>query len=127
MKVYILNSLVVPINFEKHESIVIAQRKISVEEARAFINAMSQNNVKIISAVGHEATAKLLTQLLNYPVEFNRIAIFAEPNDFIINFYLKVRLPEGKILTQEELDQLVKEKGFWLILTEIRSPTAINR
>ncbi len=120
--IYITDSLVVPINYNEYPHVVIVQRKISVEGARRFIKIAQNNGLRIMSAVGNKAAAELLSRLLDYPVMFVTLPVFAKPGDFVINFHLRVRLPAEKTLTQEELDQLVKDEDhLWLILTEIKS------
>jgi hypothetical protein len=65
--------------------------------------------------VGHEATASLLSKLLGVTIPFNRATIFLQPGDRCLHFFLKSRIPEGKILTEDELKSL----DFWLVLSEV--------
>jgi Domain of unknown function (DUF1874). len=58
---------------------------------------------EFINAVGHQSTAELLSQLLDMPIEMNRIEIKLERGDELIVFQLMVRPPEGKVYTKEEL------------------------
>jgi len=109
-KVYLLNTLIVPIDFDKHPLVHVVMEKISVEEAKQILT-----NNPFVSAIGHEATAKLLSQLLGIVIPANRISIFFEPDDIGIHFFLKTRLPEGKILTEEELKNL----DYWLVKSEV--------
>jgi hypothetical protein len=73
-------------------------REASLEEVKELIS-----NSTFISAVGHQATADVLSKLLNVQIPFNRIQINLNPNDILIVFQLLTRLEEGKILTEEEL------------------------
>jgi len=109
-KVYLLNTLIVPVDFSKYPKATVNLEKITIEEAKQIL----QNN-EFISTIGHEATAKLLSQILNIPISVNRIAVFLEPGDVGIHFFLKSRLPEGKILTESELKQL----DFWLVKSQV--------
>jgi hypothetical protein len=109
-KIYILNTLIFPINFDKYGSIKVKFTKISIEEAKQILA-----NGNFVSAVGHEGTAKLLSQILNISIPTNRISIYFEPGDTGIHFFLKTRLPEGKVLTEAELKQL----DFWLVKSEV--------
>jgi len=59
-----------------------------------------------ISAVGHPDTAKLLSELLGMNVPANRVAIKLNHGDNVIVFQLLTRLPEGKVLSKEELERL---------------------
>jgi len=67
-----------------------------------------------VSAVGHEATAQVITTKLNIPVQVNRINIKLVPGDVLIVFQLLSRLPEGKILSQDELRQMAAK---WYVVT----------
>ena len=58
------------------------------------------------SAVGHPSTAQLLTKLLGVNVPVNRVQVKLDDNTILVVFQLMQRLPEGKILTEEELKQL---------------------
>ena len=62
---------------------------------------LAQGN--FISAIGHEGTATLVTQLTGVQIPVNRVAIRMQPGDLALVFRVLTRLPEGKVLTQEEL------------------------
>ena len=61
------------------------------------------------SAIGHEATAKLLSQLLGIEVPAKRAFITLEPSTTLIVFQLLERLPEGKVLSESELKELIQK------------------
>lgn len=82
-------------------------RKVSVEEAKEFVNV----NGDIISAVGHQGTAEILSEILEKKVECNRIQVSMEPGDQALVFRLLTRLPEGIVLSKEELESLKFELG----------------
>jgi hypothetical protein len=109
-KIYVMNTLIIPIDFNKYPKAIIEFKKISVEETKQIL----QNN-SFISAIGHEGTAKLLSQILNINIPVNRISIYFEKGDIGIHFFLKSRLPEGKVLSYEELKQL----DFWLVKSQV--------
>jgi hypothetical protein len=109
MVVYLLNALIIPIDFEKHPKIKAIIRKADIEEARQLLSR------GFTSAIGHQATAVMLTQLLGIEVPFNRITVKAEPGDILVHFVLRERIPEGKILTLEELQRL----PFDFAITEV--------
>jgi hypothetical protein len=110
MTIYVLNTLVTPINFDKCTSATVRLQKITVEEAKELL---SKN--QFVSAIGHEATAKVLSQLLSIPIPTNRISVYMEKGDVGLHFFLKTRLPEGKVLSEEELKLL----QFWLVKSEV--------
>lgn len=80
-------------------------RKVSVEEAKKELVG------GFISAVGHEGTAKVLSELLGISIPYNRIEIKMKPGDRAVVFRLLKRLPEGTVLSKEELLQLPFELG----------------
>lgn len=114
MTIYVMNALIIPIDFERYPKALVKIRKASVEEVRRLLS-----NENFVSAVGHEATAALLTQLLGVKIPYNRITVKLGPGDICAHFVLKTRIPEGKVLTLEEL----KELAFDLAISEIEEVT----
>ncbi len=55
------------------------------------------------SAIGHEASAAFLSTVMGVEIPLNRIAVAMEPGDQALVLRLRERLPEGKILSAEEL------------------------
>lgn len=80
---------------------------ISLEKAKEFIN-----NNKFVSAIGHQSTANLLTKLLNSKIEYNRVSIDLKKGDTCLVFRLKDRLVEGKIYTEEQINDIGFEFGL---------------
>jgi Domain of unknown function (DUF1874). len=66
------------------------------------------------SAVGHEATAQVITTQLSIPVSTNRISIQLKTGDTLVVFQLLTRLPEGKILGVDEMRQVPSK---WYVVT----------
>ncbi|MCB1866617.1 MAG: DUF1874 domain-containing protein [Chromatiales bacterium] len=66
-----------------------------------------------ISAIGHETTATLLTELLGVPVTTNRVRVELRPGDAALVLRLKERLAEGASLSAEEIANVDHELG-WL-------------
>jgi hypothetical protein len=64
------------------------------------------------SAIGHESTAEILTQLLGVHVVVNRQNYAQKVGDEGLVFKLKVRAPEGVILSREEIEALGYEFGL---------------
>jgi len=73
---------------------------ISVNEARELIQSAPQ----IISAVGHQATAELLTDLLEKDIAFNRINFYQQAGQKALIFKLNSRPPEGIVLSRDEIE-----------------------
>ena len=70
---------------------------------------VSSDNVKDIlkdgftSAIGHEATAQIISTQLSIQMPVNRISIKLTSGDVLVVFQLLSRLPEGKILGVDEM------------------------
>jgi hypothetical protein len=74
---------------------------IDLDQARDLV----QNN-DFISAIGHDSTAQILTELLGVNIPVNRINFEQKENQTAVVFKLNGRPPEGKILTKEEIEQI---------------------
>lgn len=75
---------------------------ISQEEAEKLcLNADS-----IVSAIGHESTAQIMSKLLPVEVCVNRIKYQQQPGEVALVFQLNGRPPEGKILSQKEIEEM---------------------
>jgi len=78
--------------------------KISLELAREWVR-----QGEFVSAVGHESTAKLLSELLGVEIKPNRIFVDMKLCDEALAVQFLERLPEGKVLSKEELEELYKQ------------------
>ena len=78
--------------------------------------ACAQRIVKdhpFLSAVGHQSTAEIMTELLQQEVAMNRITVEPEVGDRFLCFKLDNRPPEGAILDRDTLEAI----GFsWVIM-----------
>jgi methylase of polypeptide subunit release factors len=84
---------------QQTESLVLVKR-ITLEEAKKMLQAGFE------SAVGHESTANVLSQLLGIQIKAERRQITLTSDTILLVFQLLSRLPEGKILSMEELMQV---------------------
>jgi hypothetical protein len=110
---YILNSQIIPVDWELADSYTVKIKKIDVNEARQLV---IQN--QFTSAIGHESTAQLLSLLLGTEIPINRIQIKMRPGDMGIHFVLKKRLQEGQVIKNiEEIEEI----GFDLVMSEVMS------
>jgi Domain of unknown function (DUF1874) len=64
------------------------------------------------SAVGHQATAERISELLGLPVGMNRQAVRMAPGEEALVFRLFSRLPEGVLLSLEALRATPHEFGL---------------
>lgn len=80
---------------------------ISLEGAQQIVH-----ECKFQSAIGHQATADILTSLLGVNVPMNRIQYSQQPEETALIFKLKGRAEEGKILTIPEIEAMGYEFGL---------------
>ena len=76
-------------------------RDITLQEAQQLVK---DNN--ILSAIGHQSTADILTTLLETTIHMNRIMFEQEQGQKALVFKLNGRPEEGKILTQQEIEEI---------------------
>ncbi|HOQ16042.1 MAG TPA: YddF family protein [Defluviitaleaceae bacterium] len=72
---------------------------ISVDDAKKLIE---ENG--FISAIGHKATAEIMSDLLGINIPMNRIDFKQEIGQKAVVFKLKKRPPEGSVLTKEQIE-----------------------
>ena len=113
-KVYLLNTLIVPINFDKYEEAEIEVKRITKEEfCKTIKDALREG--KLVNAIGHEGTAKLIAEMCEIPLKAERKTVFFKEGDIGLHIFLKQRLPEGVVLTKEELEKL----PMWLVKSKV--------
>lgn len=83
-------------------------RPLDVKEAQKVIkNYQKFEGSSIVSAVGHETTALFLTSLLGVDIPCRRVKVsMPEDGNIAIVLRLQDRLPEGKVLTSEEMKNI---------------------
>lgn len=81
------------------DEVQLTVKEVSLEEVKEIAS-------QAVSAIGHQSTADILTALLETPIQMNRLSIKLKEDDVLFVFQLLTRLPEGKILTAEELETL---------------------
>lgn len=64
------------------------------------------------SAIGHQATADILTELLGFPVAVNRTNAKQTVDELVVVFKLRGRPKEGKILNREEVEAIGYDFGL---------------
>lgn len=74
---------------------------ITINEAKNLVH-----NNEILSAVGHKSTADILTTLLGKEIPTNRIEYAQKVNEKALVFKLNRRPEEGKILTEDEIQEI---------------------
>ncbi len=92
--------------------------KIPLELAREIVKYAHEKGIEILSIIGHESTAKLLTQLLGVDVPVNRTQYTLRQGDLLLVFTVPVRLPEGRVLSEDELKEYADKLNIFAV-TEI--------
>ena len=82
-------------------------QQISLVAARELVK-----NAEIVSAIGHAATAEILSDLLEIKVEANRVNFVQTIENIALIFKLKARITEGKILNRAEIEEIGYEFGI---------------
>ncbi|OIQ67954.1 hypothetical protein GALL_504620 [mine drainage metagenome] len=83
---------------------------LSQEEANRRLT-----DVPATSAIGHAGSAEFLPKVLGRPAEAQRLAVKMQPDDEALVFHLLDRLPEGVVLTEDQLSTVDYELA-WLRL-----------
>lgn len=81
--------------------------EITVSEVKKLIKMNG-----FVSAIGHSATAEVLSDLLEIEVIENRIEFVQSIDDIAIIFKLKSRIPEGRVLSRTEIEEFGYEFGI---------------
>ncbi len=100
---------------------IIKASPISLGEVKALLKE------GFVSAVGHESTAKVLSSILGTYVPFNRAQISIKEGDVIISFQFLIRLPEGKVLGEDEVLALYQEGKIKFFRVEVILPTGEDK
>jgi hypothetical protein len=84
-------------------------KDIEIAAARSYI----EDN-DFISAIGHEATAEIMSELLGKKIPMNRIQFHQQIGQIAIVFKLNTRPPEGIILNKKQMEKI----GYCLKIME---------
>jgi len=98
---YLMSTTIVPAGAEGLWRV----KAVSLEEAR-LIHESGVWHGDCISAIGHESTAEVMSELLASPIEANRLNVTPSVGDQFLCFKLKQRPPEGAILDRAQLEEL---------------------
>ena len=88
-------------------------KRLSLEQAKNLVKGFARDETKSIeSAIGHLATAEILTELLEFEVKNNRIEFIQTAEEAALIFRLKRRAPEGTVLNRAEIEEIGYEFGL---------------
>ena len=100
-QLYLLNSSVIT-DFGRY-----VYESIKIDTAAKMVKSM-----EFISAIGHQASADVMTQQLGTFIPSNRTSINMQVGDQAIVFKLKERLDEGRTYTSAEMQIMQTEWGL---------------
>lgn len=86
MKIVLLNTTIVTTDGD------YSIKTISLEKAKELVK-----NANLLSAIGHQSTADIVSELLEIPIKMNRIMYTQEVGDIALCFKLKGRPEEVQI------------------------------
>jgi hypothetical protein len=90
-------------------------QRISLEGAKSKLKL----GFEVQSAIGHQSTADVLSKLLDMEIPVNRTEIKLKRGDILIVFQLATRLPEGQVLSKEEVMELYKQGKAYFVMVEV--------
>jgi len=91
---YISNSF--SLNMLNRNGIPKVPVAVSTQQVKEIIKIKTSEKSPLISAIGHEDIAKIVSNILNINIPYNRISIKLEDEDnLIVAQYTGPRLPEG--------------------------------
>ena len=93
---------------------------ISLEQAKEIAKINTDN---FDSAVGHDSTAQIMSELLEVEIPVNRQLFLQQQGQTCLVFKLKGRPPEGVILTKEEIESIGYE---FKLMTEISNSVSFG-
>jgi len=91
------------------ESRILVFKRITTKEVISEICMEKE----LVSIVGHEGTANLISQVLGREIQVNRVQYKLKAGDILYVCVVKQRLEEGRVLKEEELKKV--EIDWWKI------------
>jgi hypothetical protein len=85
---------------------------LHLSEVRSLVREYNEGEGAVESAVGHGATAAILSRLLELPVTVNRVEYKQAAGDVAIVFKLRARPPEGVVFAPDELEAIGFDFGL---------------
>lgn len=97
---------------------------ITIQDVKELLAQADSNGTEVLSAIGHNGTAELLTLLLERDVSVNRIHSKQHLDDIGVVFKLNGRPKEGRILTIDEAYNIGFQFG---LLTKVATSEDLER
>jgi hypothetical protein len=117
-KLYLLNSPITPIK-DEYKCVIIVKRTKDIDYVKKFTDFLKKLGFEVISAIGHQTTAKVLSAILGFEIPMQRVSVEFNKGDVAIAFALDYRLPEGKLLSDEELKRIIDERKFSFYIIDV--------
>ena len=83
---------------------------LTSEQAKELIHNYQNENKEIISAIGHQATAEIMSKFSNIDCK-NRLEFTQKTDEAALIFKLKKRAEEGEIFSRAEVEEVGFEFG----------------
>ena len=93
--------------------------KIDKEEFCLGLQLRLEDN-ELVNAIGHDSTINLINTLCGTELTKNRVEIKMEKGDLALIIMMTERLPEGKVLSIQEIREMYKEGkiAFYEVIIE---------
>ena len=99
----------------------LKEAQLKVKEENPSVIRLRLRSEPFTSSVGHESTAQIMSRLLDLYIPVHRASIKLREGDELIVFQLKLRLPEGKVLSEPELEELISKELFsWKLVKVLK-------
>jgi len=81
-------------------------KTVTLGTAKSLVHHALDAGVELDSAIGHESTAAIMSELLDTDIPVNRQMFAQQEGQQALVFKLKGRAPEGVILSSEEIETI---------------------
>ena len=101
MRLVVANSF--SLSMVEGEKAILKVRKLTLEEAKKIVSVANRTDVEIVSIIGHQDTADIVSDILGVNLPFNRVSFSLPVEDILlVGQYIGPRLPEGATSLPEE-------------------------
>jgi len=116
-KVYLVNAF--SLNMLKEFPATITVDKIERDEFCLEVEMRLEEN-ELVNAIGHDSTVNLVNKLCDVQLQKNRVEIKMSEGDRALIVIVTERLPEGKVLSDEEIEDMYKQGkiSFYEVMLE---------
>ena len=105
-KTYLVNAFAINMVTKFPATIVIHQ--LDKEELCLKLEGKLEDG-ELINAVGHDGTIYIVNKLCGVNLEKNRVSIKTNKGDIALVITIAERLPEGKVLSEKELEDMYEQ------------------